>query len=831
MSTEHEQKWNEFLEKWPLSRIKEMSIEEYTKAGSKESFTYWLESELDQLGSIWGGSAFKFGIFNRNDQSSREDDSMRKYTDEYGWHPKYGDTPESAFSKVRDLIVETIEAAQSGDLKKIDSIDLGDAYKWKVAFLYQSSESPIIVPIYKKEMLKKIAEVNKNLPVSDLQKLIMDKKPSDLGVLAYGKQQWEAYDETVSSEGTSYWLYAPGTDAQYWDDFHSKGIMAIGWDDLGDLTTYTDKNEVVKRLQELENTTSSKKNDATATYQFCNEIKPGDVIIAKKGRSEYVGYGVVTGEYEFNAERDYFRHVRTVKWSKKGSWFNDEKGAIKTLTNVTQYKDFVKKILSLMDIVHSEDDIPNEVKATQATISSNKILYGPPGTGKTYELLNEWIPKYRSVKRTAKEKHEDALREFVSNATWWEVVVYVMVDIGGNSIQVKEINEHPVLQMKASLSSNKNVKATVWGNLQMHTWSDSKTVNYTQRQSPALFDKNPDSSWHLLDQWQDIVPDTAETINAIRGNESSPDELIKRYEFVTFHQSYGYEEFIEGLRPRTTDDGQISYDVRPGVFQRICNRAKLDPDNQYAIFIDEINRGNMSKIFGELITLIETDKRVKYNHEGKPVQGDKGLEITLPYSGNNFGVPSNLDIIGTMNTADRSIALLDIALRRRFEFKELMPDPDAIKGTDGKGTIEDGAINLRDLLRMLNKRIRLLAGRELQLGHAFFCGVKNLDELHSCFANKIIPLLQEYFYGHWERIQLVLGDQPEQLSVEQKNNQNECCFILSETLDEVAVLGFDHDDHDSRQDFYVNPNLLDGTLSEDAYKKIYQVKNATEANS
>lgn len=682
MSTEHEQKWKEFLEKWPLSRIKEMTIEEYTKAGSKESFTYWLESELDQLGSILGGSSFKFGIFNRNNQSTREDGSGRKYTDDYGWYAKYGDTPESAFSKIRELIGETVDAVQSGDLNRIETIDLGGAYKWKIAFLYQNSESPIIVPIYKKEMLKKIAEVSENLPVPDLQKLIMEKRPSDLGVLAYGKQQWEAYDESVS-------------------------------------------------------------------------------------------------------------------------------------------------------IAHSEDDIPDKVEVTQDTMPSNKILYGPPGTGKTYELLNEWIPKYRSEKSTAKEKHEDALREFVSNATWWEVVVYVMVDIGGHSIQVKEINEHPVLQMKASLSSNKNVKATVWGNLQMHTWPESKTVNYTQRQSPALFDKNPDSSWHLLEQWQDIVPDTAETINAIRGNEGSPDELIKRYEFVTFHQSYGYEEFIEGLRPRTNDDGQISYDVRPGVFQRICNRAKLDPDNRYAIFIDEINRGNISKIFGELITLIETDKRVRYNHEGKP-DGDKGLEITLPYSGISFGVPANLDIIGTMNTADRSIALLDIALRRRFEFKELMPNADAIRGSDGKGTIENGAINLREILKMLNKRIRLLAGRELQLGHAFFSSVTDIKDLHSCFANKIIPLLQEYFYGHWERIQLVLGDQQEQLeqlSSEQKNNRNECCFILSETLDEIAVLGFDHDDHDNRQDFYVNPNLIDGSLSEKAYTKIYQVKNAAEANS
>jgi len=271
--------------------------------------------------------------------------------------------------------------------------------------------------------------------------------------------------------------------------------------------------------------------------------------------------------------------------------------------------------------------------------------------------------------------------------------------------------------------------------------------------------------------------------------------------------------------------------VLPGVFQRICNRAKLDPENRYAIFIDEINRGNISKVFGELITLIETDKRVSYDKEGKPIAGNKGLELTLPYSGNRFGVPANLDIIGTMNTADRSIALLDIALRRRFEFKELMPDASVIKGADDNGSIEEGTINLRELLTAVNRRICLLAGRELQLGHAFFCSVKTLDDLNLCFANKVIPLLQEYFYGNWERVQLVLGDKHEQLTAEHRSNKEDYCFILSETLEEIDVLGFDHDDHDDRQIFSVNPNLFSGNLSMDAYVKIYQDKNATEANS
>lgn len=298
---------------------------------------------------------------------------------------------------------------------------------------------------------------------------------------------------------------------------------------------------------------------------------------------------------------------------------------------------------------------------------------------------------------------------------------------------------------------------------------------------------------------------------------------VSRYEFVTFHQSYGYEEFIEGLRPVCNDNGQISYDIRPGVFLKICNRARLDPDNRYALFIDEINRGNISKIFGELITMIEPDKRIHYDKNGQIIDIDKAVEVTLPYSGNSFGIPHNVDIIGTMNTADRSIALLDIALRRRFDFIELMPEPDVIKGSDGTGQIENGMINLRSMIIALNNRIKLLAGRDLQLGHAYFCNVQNLSDLNKCFSSKIIPLLQEYFYDHWGKIVLVLGEHDEQLSKEQREDTSETArLIIREKLDESTILGFDHDDIDTRIDYRVNPLLAEGKMPAQAFSKIYQ---------
>lgn len=216
------------------------------------------------------------------------------------------------------------------------------------------------------------------------------------------------------------------------------------------------------------------------------------------------------------------------------------------------------------------------------------------------------------------------------------------------------------------------------------------------------------------------------------------------FSLVTFHQSYGYEDFIEGIYAET-EDGQIHYSVKDGVFKEFCNRAKEYPNKNFLFVIDEINRGNISKIFGELITLIEPCKRL-----GK----EEGLSITLPYSGDIFGVPQNVFILGTMNTADRSIALMDTALRRRFEFIERMPDADIIR--DEVGEID--GIEIADILQVMNDRIEFFYDREHTLGHAFFLNISTIKELQSVYENKIIPLLQEYFYEDYEKIQAVLND-------------------------------------------------------------------------
>lgn len=247
---------------------------------------------------------------------------------------------------------------------------------------------------------------------------------------------------------------------------------------------------------------------------------------------------------------------------------------------------------------------------------------------------------------------------------------------------------------------------------------------------------------------------------------------VGRIVFVTFHQSYGYEEFIQGLRPVVEKNGNggnsITYEVIPGVFKKLCEEARKHVDQNYVIIIDEINRANISKVFGELITLLEESKRsggenktpfsVKLpNYLNNNESGERNL-------GEDFSVPSNLYVIGTMNTADRSIALLDTALRRRFHFEELMPDYSKL-GTNV------GDINLQELLRKINTRIEEVYDRDHMIGHAYFFGKTTFEDIQMVFKRQIIPLLTEYFYDDFRKIQYVLNDTNDSFITEKKTKE------------------------------------------------------------
>ena len=274
----------------------------------------------------------------------------------------------------------------------------------------------------------------------------------------------------------------------------------------------------------------------------------------------------------------------------------------------------------------------------------------------------------------------------------------------------------------------------------------------------------------------------------------------KRIEFTTFHQSYGYEEFIEGIKPDVTKDsneehsGDIKYKVEPGVFKSFCKSA---PQDKPCVFIiDEINRGNISKIFGELITLIEETKR-----EGMP----EGAEATLPYSKEKFSVPQNVYILGTMNTADRSIALMDTALRRRFNFVEMMPDSKVISNMGINSILVNGVpenLDVAGMLDTINRRIECLYDREHTIGHAFFTKLKedpSIETLAAIFKKSIIPLLQEYFYEDYYKIQLVLGDNAK---------SDDLKFILDESIRYADIFNGSPDIDIPEKKYSINENAF-----------------------
>lgn len=247
-------------------------------------------------------------------------------------------------------------------------------------------------------------------------------------------------------------------------------------------------------------------------------------------------------------------------------------------------------------------------------------------------------------------------------------------------------------------------------------------------------------------------------------------------EIVTFHQSFSYEDFVEGLRPVTTKSGQVKYEIVDGIFKSFSLRAERawrmlgDDAPQFVLIIDEINRSNISKVFGELISLIE---------DGKRLGEDDELRITLPYSKDDFGVPPNLYILGTMNTADRSLTVIDTALRRRFAFVEMQPDSSIL------GMVED--LDLGLLLSKLNIRLRMLLGSEFKIGHSYFLDVKEDDSvtsLHFIWGKYIIPLLQEYFHGDNERLHALLGnDFMKKFEVDSKSKKELGDFYQNEHSD------------------------------------------------
>lgn len=625
----------------------------------------------------------------------------------------------------------------------------------------------------------------------------VSKKYNNSKIFAFPKRYINKFDINTFFNNIKYWLYSAGEKSYKWDEFYKDGIMAIGWDYLGDLTKYSSQEEIANKITKEENRTQYPMNDSKANWEFVKDMHIGDIVYVKKGLQDaLIGRGIVKSDYIYDEIRNEYKSIRKVEWTHNGAYDVDfnildiKQWNQKTLTEISQskYKDFCLKIEDVFMKKQSEEESNN----LQLNIPLNQILYGPPGTGKTFSVrkyIDEILGKNPGLNI---ENEDQRINNVVKDSNWYSAIALSMYQNGkNNKYKVAELLEQKIIKAFSLTRENKNIRAALWAQMQIHTHENCPNVNYSNRLAPFIFEKNENSEWYLAEDGIKFVEENlSEQLEQLSAKNNTR-KLEDFYKFLTFHQSYSYEEFVEGIKPQIRPDEEcssVSYEYNKGIFKEICQQANSDPNNNYLLIIDEINRGNISKIFGELITLIEIDKRVMPNGERifeNTITKDEQLLVTLPYTKSKFGVPNNLYILGTMNTSDRSIASIDIALRRRFKFVEMMPN---------SNLVADFGCNFKEIFEKLNNKIKILLDRDHQIGHSYFINTKyndsnennNVETLKDIWFSEILPLLNEYFYCDWEKLKLIIPGFIKKLDVPEVL-KNECDDSIYEfkTFDEV----------------------------------------------
>ena len=583
----------------------------------------------------------------------------------------------------------------------------------------------------------------------------------------------KSYDEIIDNLSNpklaiQFWTYSPGENASEWDYCLKNNKMVIGWHEIGDLSLFSSRDELKDKFFEIYGTESSYKNNISACDDFINKIHEGDVIIAKIGQKQLLGYGVVTGDYYFDANRDGYNNTRSVEWKKSGRWDipEDLRVARKTLTDITPYGDFAQK---LINIIEGEDNM--NTTSSEWIIPANPKYYDHEGAFNKFGFI-DWsqkvnysvgdivyvysgLPESRITAKTIVEKINMSVDEIVDDTEFTTsenllqkrqsgdryVRLKLLQNINDLRLSFDELINHGLKgRIQSAVHVPEELSVYINGIINGNTPGEYTKDNFLAK--VFITDKKYDSIVSVLGRKKNIIlegaPGVGKTFIAKRLAYSligyEDDSKIKQ---IQFHQNYSYEDFIEGYRP--TEKG---FSLEKGIFYTFCEQAKKDPDNNYYMIIDEINRGNLSKIFGELLMLIESDKR-----------GSK-CKLTLAYSKEDFYVPENLYIIGLMNTADRSLALIDYALRRRFSFIRIEPAFENEKFIEEFNKIFDEQYNtLIDIIKSINVDIEndKSLGSGFEIGHSYFLpklkdDKGNKKDLEDIVQFEIIPLLEEYWY-------------------------------------------------------------------------------------
>jgi hypothetical protein len=514
----------------------------------------------------------------------------------------------------------------------------------------QLNQASAIARLYESSTILSKYWLSNAIPSDNLIESIIQALTTCYDKYIHNKEVLAAEDEPDDfNEGRKIWAIAVGENGRLWNEFYEKGMVGIGWDLVGDLSRFKSQKEIADYLMEAKNSIGPfPMNDALCCYQFVNEMKPGDIVLAKVGRKRILGGGIIASEYIYDPLRIEYKNIRKVNWvTKENIEFPGKGGATKTLTEISRYPSFRELAEGyISDTVNTEksvsepytiedalDDLfipKSEIEKIIDTAGRKKniIIQGPPGVGKT----------------------------FVSKR-----LAYLLMD----------------------------------------------------------------------------------------------EKDTSRLEYIQFHQSYSYEDFVQGWRPNS--DG--GFNLKNGSFFDFCEKARSDSGRKYVFIIDEINRGNLSKIFGELLMLIEADKRGLSN------------AIKLTYSeteADRFSVPENVYLIGLMNTADRSLALVDYALRRRFAFFKLQPKFESDK-FESLLIRESGSVQLVEKIRVKMKQLNQIISEQkrdlgpgFEVGHSYFCPTEKISSdsawYKSVIENEIAPLIEEYWFDDPDKVESLVSE-------------------------------------------------------------------------
>ncbi len=707
MNQQLQETWDAFLREWPIERLRKMTLHEYSAAGEGNSFTAWIESRLDQMGSIWGGSSFKFGIYSRRDKTAKAGSRGASYTQEYAWYTKYGASPEEAFEKVRTLVVQVADAAARGDYSAINAVDLGEAYKWKIAFHYQDRKNPGVVALFTRQRLQawlkgRVSPIPEQ--TSEMHRAILQlEKGKDL--LTLSREVWEASPAVEIEKKAEIEAAEEEAEAGVPQDLPLNLIL---YGPPGTGKTF---------------------ETAKLAVRICDGVLPGsrEALMARYRE---------------------LRHLRRVRFV--------------TFHPSFSYEEFVEGIRPSTEGGAVRYDVRPGVFKQVATYAR--------------ELWERSGERPATVDLKGRKLFKMSLGDSTRSDEAW---IY------------DDCLEHGYVchnfAVGTDFSGRESLAAVREAYKAAHP--DAKDTDYPI--AAVHYIKNELRNGDLV-----LVSDGNTRFRAIG-------EVVGPYQYQPREEGYPHRRPVrwlwtsaESLPVDTVfgkrlsqmsiylmDQGAVKW---PALAELLSPKASGGQAPNCVLVIDEINRANLAKTLGELITLLEPSKRMG--------QWDE-QETELPYSGERFGVPPNLFVVGTMNTADRSIALMDTALRRRFSFREVVPRPELLPDDlDG--------IDLRALLKAMNARIEALFDRDHVLGHSYLMDVSTPEDLIRRFESQIIPLLQEYFFEDWRRIQQVFGDveQPPEHQIIQQ---------IDRTVD--GSLG-----RERKARFQVNPALTPAAI-----KKIY----------